>query len=84
MKNISVFGLGYVGLENALLLSQSNNVKAYDIVDEKIELLKQKQSTLEDIEIKEFLQKETLNIDFTKNFKEAVEFGDYLIILNNS
>lgn len=40
MKKISVFGLGYVGLANALLLSQQEKVKAYDIVTDKVEGLK--------------------------------------------
>lgn len=44
--NISVFGLGYVGLANALLLSQHENVKAYDIVEEKIDMLRNRQSPL--------------------------------------
>lgn len=48
--NISVFGLGYVGLANALLLSQHENVKAYDIVEEKIDMLQNKKSLLEDKE----------------------------------
>ncbi|EOG34541.1 hypothetical protein SMS_02125 [Enterococcus faecium EnGen0184] len=39
---VSVFGLGYVGLANALLLSQKEQVKAYDIVEEKIDMLQQK------------------------------------------
>lgn len=40
--HISVFGLGYVGLANTLLLSQHENVKAYDIFEEKIDMLKKK------------------------------------------
>lgn len=78
--NISVFGLGYVGLANALLLSQTEHVKAYDIVEEKIELLERAKSPLEDKEIQEFLKRKDLNIEFTKEFEEAVKFGDYLII----
>lgn len=77
---ISVFGLGYVGLANALLLSQKEEVKAFDIVKEKIEMLKSKQSPLEDKEVKDFLSREDLNLDFTNDFEEAVKFADYLII----
>ncbi|MBO0459344.1 nucleotide sugar dehydrogenase [Enterococcus hulanensis] len=77
---ISVFGLGYVGLANALLLSQNEKVMAYDIVSEKIEMLQNKQSPLDDTEIHEFLDRDDLNIDFTTNFEESVLFGDYLII----
>lgn len=78
--NISVFGLGYVGLANALLLSQQENVKAYDIVEEKIDRLQNKNSPIDDQEINNFLDRDNLNIVFTKDFEEAVLFGDYLII----
>ncbi|MGH1804332.1 nucleotide sugar dehydrogenase [Enterococcus gallinarum] len=77
---ISVFGLGYVGLANALLLSQHEQVKAYDIVGEKIEMLNQGTSPLEDKEVHEFLKRDDLNVEFTKDFEDAVTFGDYLII----
>ncbi len=80
IMNISVFGLGYVGLANALLLSQHENVKAYDIVEEKIDMLQNKKSLLEDKEIHEFLERDDLNVAFTKDFEEAVLFGDYLIV----
>lgn len=78
--NLSVFGLGYVGLANALLLSQHENVKAYDIVEEKIDMLQKKRSPLDDQEIHEFLERDDLKVAFTKDFEEAVLFGDYLII----
>ncbi|MBO0471093.1 nucleotide sugar dehydrogenase [Enterococcus sp. DIV0242_7C1] len=77
---ISVFGLGYVGLANALLLSQNEHVLAYDIIEEKIDTLNQGISPIEDKEISEFLTQKKLNITFTKDFEEAVLFGEYLII----
>lgn len=77
---VSVVGLGYVGLANALLLSQNKEVKAYDIVSEKIDMLKKKQSSLEDKEINEFLKRNDLNVEFAKKFEETILFGDYLII----
>ncbi|GCF93303.1 UDP-glucose 6-dehydrogenase [Enterococcus florum] len=77
---ISVFGLGYVGLANALLLSQKEQVLAYDIVDEKIEMLKEGITPIEDKEINEFLTQKKTKIEFTKDFAKAVNFGDYLII----
>lgn len=77
---ISVFGLGYVGLANALLLSQKEQVMAYDIVEEKIDMLQQKKSPLEDKEVHEFLERDDLNVEFTKDFEDAVNFADYLII----
>lgn len=79
-RKISVIGLGYVGLANTLLLAQKEHVKAYDIVPEKIQMLNKRQSPLEDQEIHEFLDRDDLNIDFTQDFEETVNFGDYLII----
>lgn len=80
MEKISVIGLGYVGLANALLLSQNYHVKAYDIDVDKITKLNKKISPLEDVEIKKFLNRDDLMIEFTDNFDEAVNFGDLLII----
>ncbi len=77
---ISIFGLGYVGLANALLLSQNEEVKAYDIVEEKVQMLQQRQTSLEDQEVHEFLKRDDLNIEFTSNFEDTVKFADYLII----
>lgn len=77
---ISVFGLGYVGLANALLLSQNEEVKAYDIVKNKIEMLQNRQSPLDDEKIHEFLDRDDLNVDFTTDFEESVLFSDYLVI----
>ncbi|WP_061841440.1 nucleotide sugar dehydrogenase [Tetragenococcus halophilus] len=77
---VSIFGLGYVGLANALLLSQNEEVKAYDIVEEKVQMLQQRQTSLEDQEVHEFLKRDDLNIEFTSNFEDTVKFADYLII----
>ncbi|MBO0455266.1 nucleotide sugar dehydrogenase [Enterococcus hulanensis] len=77
---ISVFGLGYVGLANTLLLAQNERVKAYDIVLNKIEMLTNKRSPLEDKEIRDFLCRDDLDVEFIQNFEDAVNFGDYLII----
>ncbi|MBP2098405.1 nucleotide sugar dehydrogenase [Enterococcus rivorum] len=80
MKKVAVFGLGYVGLANALLLSQNEHVIAYDIDQEKIEMLNQRISPLEDKEIHTFLDRQDLNIQFIADFESAVKFGEYLII----
>lgn len=77
---VSVFGLGYVGLANSLLLAQNEQVKAYDIVNNKIDRLTERQSPLEDKEIHQFLNRDDLSIEFTSNFIEAVNHGEYLII----
>lgn len=77
---VSVFGLGYVGLANSLLLSQKDEVIAYDIVPQKISMLEKGISPLVDSEIREFLQKKDLNILFTSDFRRAVMHGEFLII----
>ncbi|WP_461202963.1 nucleotide sugar dehydrogenase [Enterococcus sp. N342-3-1-2] len=77
---LSIFGLGYVGLANAILLSQKSNVLAYDIVDSKINMLNENISPIEDKEIKDYLNKKSLNLTFTKTFEDAVKYGDYLLI----
>lgn len=80
VMKISVIGLGYVGLANALLLSQSEQVKAYDIIEEKVNMLQREKSPLEDKEVHEFLKRDDLNIEFTTDFEDTVKFADYLII----
>ncbi|AYW46469.1 nucleotide sugar dehydrogenase [Tetragenococcus koreensis] len=77
---VSVFGLGYVGLANVLLLSQNEEVKAYDIVEEKVQMLQQRQSPLEDKEVHEFLKRDDLSVEFTNDFEDAVKYADYLVI----
>ena len=77
---ISVFGLGYVGLANTLLLAQNEEVVAYDIVEKKVEFLTDGKSTLVDNEIEEFLKKDDLNVEFTTDFKKAVKHADLCII----
>ena len=52
---IAIAGTGYVGLANAILLAQHNEVVAIDIVPEKVELLNRKQSSIEDVEIEDYM-----------------------------
>lgn len=77
---ISVFGLGYVGLANALVLGQHEAVMAYDIVDDKIEMLQEKRSPLVDADIIDFLTHDKSQVEFTTDFEKAVMHGDYLLI----
>ncbi|MFN9526634.1 MAG: hypothetical protein ACK561_06100 [Pseudomonadaceae bacterium] len=70
---IAIAGLGYVGLANAILLAQHNEVVAVDLVPEKIDLLNRRQSPIEDAEIQAFLDKKTLNFRATLNKNEAYE-----------
>ena len=77
---IAVAGTGYVGLSNAVLLAQHNEVVAVDIVPEKVEMLKNKQSPIEDAEIIDFLQHKDLNFHVTLDPKEAYKDADYVIV----
>lgn len=77
---VSVFGLGYVGIANALLLSQNEDVIAYDIVDEKVNMLNNKVSPLEDKEVIDFLANKELSVEFTTDFEKAIKHGVFNII----
>ena len=63
-KKVVVVGLGYVGLANALLLSQKHEVIGLDLDESKINLLRQKKSPLQDPDIEKFLQNSTLDLKF--------------------
>ncbi len=62
---IAIAGTGYVGLSNAMLLAQYNEVVALDIVPEKIEMLNNKRSPIEDAEVEDFLANRALNFRAT-------------------
>lgn len=80
MKNIAVAGTGYVGLSNAMLLAQHNSVTAVDIVKEKIDKLKAKQSPIEDTEISQFLNRDDLHFTATTDAEQAYANADIVII----
>ena len=77
---ITIAGTGYVGLSNAVLLAQHNQVVAIDIVAEKVAMLNRKQSPIEDAEIEDYLQNKPLNLRATLNKQEAYEGADFVII----
>lgn len=77
---IAVAGIGYVGLSNAILLAQHNEVVAVDIFQEKADMINNKISPIEDAEIQEFLKEKELNLTATTNGAEAYKNADYIII----
>ncbi len=78
--NITIVGTGYVGLSNAVLLAQHHNVIALDIIPEKVEMLNNKQSSIDDAEISEFLQTKNLSLKATLNKEEAYKHADFIIV----
>lgn len=77
---IAVAGTGYVGLSNAMIFAQHNEVIALDIVPEKVKLLNNKISPIVDVDISEFLIKPTLKFKATTGVAEAFSNADYVII----
>ncbi|WP_059021902.1 nucleotide sugar dehydrogenase [Vibrio coralliirubri] len=76
---ITVAGTGYVGLSNAMLLAQSHEVVAVDIIDEKVAMLNNKQSPIADNEIEHFLSNKALNFRATTD-KAAYKDAEFVII----
>lgn len=80
MKNISIVGLGYVGLSNAILLSQRNNVIAVDTDKHRIDLINQKKSPIQDVEINSYLKDHNLHLTATADWESAYLKSDIIII----
>ena len=77
---IAVAGTGYVGLSNAMLLSQNHEVVALDVVAEKVALLNQGKSPIVDVEIEDFLRNKQLNFKATLDKKEAYDGAEFVVI----
>jgi len=77
---IAVVGSGYVGLSNAVLLAQHNEVVALDIVSEKVDMLNRRVSPIEDQELEEYLRDMPLNLRATLDKHEAYQGAEVIII----
>ncbi len=77
---IDIAGTGYVGLSYGILLSQNHEVLALDIIPEKVAMINNKKSPIEDCEIEEYLSTKTLDIKATLGKTEAYVGADFIII----
>ncbi|BBD99160.1 nucleotide sugar dehydrogenase [Sphingobium amiense] len=77
---IAVFGLGYVGLSNAVLLAQHNEVVAVDISEERVAQLNARQSPISDVELEDFLANRPLDLRATTDAQEALAGADFAIV----
>ncbi|HPF45182.1 MAG TPA: UDP-glucose 6-dehydrogenase, partial [Syntrophomonadaceae bacterium] len=77
---ITVAGTGYVGLSNAVLLAQHNEVTAIDIIKEKVEMINKRVSPIVDHEIEEFFAGKELNLKATIDNYEAYNEAEFVIV----
>lgn len=77
---ITIAGTGYVGLSNAVLLAQHNEVIALDIIQEKVDMINNRKSPIIDNEIEEYLATKELNLTATTDNYKAYKDADYIII----
>ena len=78
--NITIVGTGYVGLSNAVLLAQHHDVIALDIIPEKVEMINNRQSPIDDHEIIEFLKTKNLSLKASLDKEEAYKNADFVIV----
>ena len=77
---ITVTGTGYVGLSNAIILAQNNEVFAVDIIPEKVEMINSRISPIVDKEISEYLKEKKLNLTATLDYTDAYKRSDIVVI----
>lgn len=77
---ITVAGTGYVGLSIATLLAQHNEVKAIDIIPEKVDMINNKKSPIQDNEIEDFLNTKKLNLEATLDSEYAYKDADFIVV----
>ena len=77
---IAVAGTGYVGMSIAVLLAQHNQVRAVDIIEEKVKMINDRKSPIQDDYIEDYLKNRTLDLEATLDGKYAYEDADYVIV----
>jgi len=77
---ITVSGAGYVGLSNAVLLAQNHEVTAVDILQEKVDMINDRQSPIVDEELEDYLKNEELNLKATTDAYQAYREADFVVI----
>jgi UDPglucose 6-dehydrogenase len=77
---IAVIGLGYVGLSNAVLLAQQNEVVAVDVMQSRVDDINNKKSPIADAELEEYLANKELNLVATTDAASAYEKADWVIV----
>lgn len=77
---IAVVGLGYVGLANAVLLVQHNEITAVDVVPEKVEMINNRISPIVDREISDYLKHKVLELRATTDYEAALKDAAYVLI----
>lgn len=77
---IAVAGIGYVGLSNAILLAQNNEVYAVDIIPEKVEMINQRKSPIVDKEIEEYLSEKKLDLTATLDAEKAYKDAEFVVV----
>jgi UDPglucose 6-dehydrogenase len=80
IMKITIAGTGYVGLSNAVLLAQHNEVIALDVIEEKVTLINQRKSPIIDVEIEDYLAHKELNLTATTDAYKAYKDAEYIII----
>ena len=78
--NITIVGIGYVGLSNAVLLSQHHNVIAFDLSKERVDMINTRKCPFNDPKLENYLKNQDLNLKATINEYDAYNNADYVII----
>lgn len=81
MANITTVGMGYVGLSNAVLLAQNNQVKALEIIEEKVDMINDRKSPVADKELENYLQNKDLHLEATSSKETAYQDKPEFVVI---